>query len=108
MENSITERRRPERSRNRSLQSYSFIGSSPQPLLLASKGRRIHALNPPQPTLCLIDVELLVVTFVCNIWLQNKIDSGRDSMICFVRIGLRDRDVVDDDSDERIFGRPPM
>jgi hypothetical protein len=70
--------------------------------MIASKARRIHALNSPQSTLCLVHMELLVVPFVCNIWFQDFTHSGRDSMISFVRIGLRDCDVVDDNSDERI------
>jgi hypothetical protein len=86
----------------RSLQSNSFVASSPHLLLLAFKRRRIHALNPPQPTLRLVDMEFLVVPYICNVRFQDLTDSGCDSMICFVRIGLRDRDVVDDDSDERI------
>ena len=48
-------------------------------------------------------MELLVVSLVRNIRFEDLADFGGDSMISFICIGLRDRDVVDNDPDERSF-----
>ena len=47
-------------------------------------------------------MKLLVISFVCNIRSENLTDPGRDSMICFVSVGLFDSDVVDNDPNERV------
>jgi hypothetical protein len=84
------------------LQHHSLVSFCPKLLLFALEGRRIDALDHPQPSLRLVNMELPVISFVCDIRFDDLADPGCGRMICFVSVRLSYRDVVNRDPDEGV------
>jgi hypothetical protein len=87
---------------NMLLQRHRLVSFRPKLLLFALEGRRIDALDDPQSSLRLVNMELPVIPFVCDIRFDDLADPGCGRMICFVGVRLSYCDVVNRDPDEGV------
>jgi hypothetical protein len=83
--------------------SNSPIFPTPHLLRLTPKRRRNQTIEPPKPSIRLVNMEFPIVPFILNMWFHNGSEAVCHLLPAVIIIGLMHRNVLDDYADKGSF-----